>query len=158
MKGKDRLFATRHFLNPDSDLWRYSDALMHWDCYAKWDHRARFARMYFEAKRKWSSHNAYWGVAYSDDLVLITTNPDKPVGEVDVILADTGSGFRLPLADWVDWLAQKWSKDCHHEIEREALTSVIALLRSKLPTPEAIVAAAVAGQDVKRALGGDAER
>src|SRR5262249_55918666 len=40
----------------------------------------------------------------------------------------------------------EWFKRCRHEIEREALATVFPLLRSKLPTAEALVAAA--GMDV----------
>lgn len=142
MTDSDRLFATSHFLGPDSDLERFSDAVMHWDCYAKWEHRARFGRMYFEAKRQWSSRNQYWGVAHSDDQLLVTTNADKLVGEVDVMLAETGSGFRVSLADWEDWLAGEWFESCNHVIEREALAAVLPLLRSKLPTADVLVRAA----------------
>lgn len=142
MTDADRLFATTHFLGPESDLWRYSDAVMHWDCYAKWEHRERFGRMYFAAKREWTGHNTFWGVAHSDDHMLVTANPDKLVGEVDVMLAETGSGFRIALVDWEDWLGGEWFESCHHEIERDALAAVIPLLRSKVPTAEAVVAAA----------------
>lgn len=149
MTNTDRLFATSHFLGPECDLWRFSDAVMHWDCYAKWKHRARFGRMYFEAKQEWIGNNPYWGVAHSDDQVLITTNPDKFVGEVDVMLAETGSGFRIPLADWENWLVGEWFESCHHEIERDALAAVIPLLRSLLPTASAVVAAAGMERDAE---------
>jgi hypothetical protein len=142
MTTSDRRFATSQFLGPESDLWRYSDAVMHWDCYANWKHRARFGRMYFEARRGWSGRNSAWGVAHSDDQVLVTVNPDKLVGEVDVMLAETGSGFRIAFADWADWLDGEWCEGCLHEIEREALAAVLPLLRSKLPTAEAVVTAA----------------
>jgi len=142
MTESDRLFATSHFLGPESDLWRFSDAVMHWDCYATWEHRARFGRMYFETKRQSSGHNSYWGVAHSDDQVLVTVNPDKLVGEVDVMLAETGSGIRVALADWEDWLGGEWFESCHHEVEREAIAAVLPLLRSEMPTAEAVVAAA----------------
>jgi hypothetical protein len=36
----------------------------------------------------------------------------------------------------------EWFEGCHHEIEREALAAVLPLLRSKLPTAEAVVTAA----------------
>lgn len=148
MTNDDRRFATSHFLGPDSDLWQFSDAVMHWDCYAKWELRARFGRLYLDAQKEWSGQNRFWGVAHSDDQVLVTANPDKLVGEVDVMLAETGSGFRVPLSDWEDWLAGEWFEGCRHEIEREALAAVLPLLRSKLPTADAIVAAAgVGGED-----------
>jgi hypothetical protein len=82
---------------------------------------------------------------------LVTANPDKFVGEVDVMLAETASGFRIPLADWEDWLGAEWFEICRHEIEREALGAVLPLLRSKLPTADAIIAAAgMEGQDESR--------
>jgi hypothetical protein len=68
-------------------------------------------------------------------------NPTR-VGMVDVMLAATGSGFRIRLGDWEDWLDGEWFECCHHEIEREALAAVLPLLRSKLPTAEAVVPAA----------------
>jgi hypothetical protein len=127
MTNDDRRFATSHFLGPSSDLWQFSDAVMHFDCYAMWEHRARFVRMYFEAKKEWSGQNQFWGVAHSDDRVLVTANPDKLVGEVDVMLAETGSGFRVALANWEDWLSGEWFEDCRHEIEREALLAVLPM-------------------------------
>jgi ssDNA-binding Zn-finger/Zn-ribbon topoisomerase 1 len=147
MTTEDRRFATSHFLGPESDLWRFSDAVMHWDCYAEWEHRPRFARMYFEARKEWNGPNPHWGVAYSDERVFVTVNPDKLVGEVDVSLAETGSGFRIPLDDWEDWLEGEWFGECNHEVEREALAGIIPLLRSKLPTAEAVVSSAGMGKD-----------
>ena len=141
MTDDDRRFATSHFLGPESDLWRYSDAVMHWDCYAKWEHRPRFARMYFEANRQWSGQNPFWGVAHSDEQLLVTVKR-KGVRKVDITLAVTGSGFEVRLRDWKDWLDGGWSEGCGHEIEREALAAVLPLLRSKFTTAEAVIAAA----------------
>jgi hypothetical protein len=142
MMDDDRLFATSHFLGPDSDLWEFSDAVMHWDCYAKWEHRGRFGRMYFDTKRRSITHNPYWGVAHSDNQLLVTVNPEKFVSAADVMLAETGSGFRVALADWEGWLSGESLENCHHEIEREALLAVLPLLRTELPTAETIIAAA----------------
>ena len=141
MGDRDQLFATTHFLGPESDLYSFSDAVMHWDCYAKWEHRQRFARMYFESAQGWKV-NQHWSAAHSDTELLVTVNTDKFVAEVDITLAQTGSGFRVALAEWEDWLAGEWFESCHHEIERDALGAVIPLLRSKLPTPETIASAA----------------
>lgn len=146
MTPEDRRFATSHFLGPESDLC-FSDAVMHWNCYARWEHRPRFGRMYFDANREWSGQNRHWGVAHSDEWVLVTVNPDKLVGEVDVTLAETGSGFRIPLDDWASWLEGKWFEECSHEVEREALAGVLPLLRTKLPTAEAVVASAGMSED-----------
>ena len=46
------------------------------------------------------------------------------------------------MADWEDWLASECFEGCHHEIERDALAAVVPLLRSTLPTAEAVVGAA----------------
>ncbi len=154
MNDTDRLFATSHFLGPNSDLYPYSDAVMHLDCYAKWEHRSRFGRLYFEAVRATNHHNPFWGVAYEDDVVLVTTNPDKLVSEVRVMLAETGSGFSIALADWTDWLDGEWVKGCHHEIEYRALADVIPLLQTKLPTAEKLVAEAGMQMDSDSGLQG----
>lgn len=148
MLDSDRLFATSHFLGPDSDLEEFSDAVMHWDCYANWEHRARFGRLYFESNRRSITHNEFWGVAYSDEQLLVTVNPEKLVSTISVTLAETGSGFRVALADWQDWLAGECLEECHHKVEREALLTVLPVLQSKLPTVEAIIAAA--GMDIGR--------
>src|SRR5262249_40314217 len=144
MNDSDRLFATSHFITGEknADLWQYSDAVIHWDCYAKWEHRPRFARVYFECNQAWSKGNGFWGIAHCDDQVLVKTNPDKYVAEVDVTLAETGSSLRGPLADWEDWLAGECFESCNHEVERDALAVVIPLLRSKVPTGDALVTAA----------------
>ncbi|MDB5335699.1 MAG: hypothetical protein JWN70_1318 [Planctomycetaceae bacterium] len=59
------------------------------------------------------------------------------------MLAETGSWFRLGLANWEDWLANKWPEDCRHEIEREALAAVIPVLRLRFPTAEDVAAVVV---------------
>lgn len=147
MTPEDRLFATSHFLEPESDLWQFSDAVMHWDCYADWEHRPRFARMYFEARKAWNGPNPYWGVAYSDERVFVRVNPDKLVGEVDLSIAETGSEIRIPLDDWEDWLDGEWLGGCNHAVEQDALAVVIPLLRTKLPTAEAVVSSAGMSRD-----------
>jgi hypothetical protein len=158
MTTADRRFATSHFIaDPAHDLWQYSDAVMHWDCYARWEHRPRFARMFFAANRGWSGTNPYWGVALADEDVLVTANPDPYVGEVDVLLAATGSGARVPLADWEDWLGGEWFEACRHEVEREAMAEVVPRLRALLPTPEALASAAgmaLGGGSPVAAMGG----
>jgi len=131
MTNADQLFSTSHFLGPDSDLWEYSDAIMPWDCDARWEHQARFGQMYFEANRQCSDQNGPWGVAHSDDQLMVKTSPDKHVGEVDVMLARTGSGFRVCLADGEDWLTGECFGDYHHEIASEELTAILPLLRSR---------------------------
>jgi hypothetical protein len=143
MTGDDRRFGTTHFIEDhDHDLWQFSDASMHWDCYAQWEHRQRFARMYFDFWRNLGGKNRVWVIVYLDDEVLVTTNPDRYIRQVDVMLAETGSSHRLDLADWEDWLAGEWAALCEHPVEREAMAPVMPLLRSRFPTSAALIAAA----------------
>jgi hypothetical protein len=142
MHSEDRLFGTTAFLDADDDLWQFSDAVLHWDCYAKWEHRPRFARKYFDDKGGWGQNNPYWGTAYEDDEVRITINPDPLVAQVDVMLAATGSQTRIPVRDWEDWLGGEWFDKCDHEVERDALASVMPLLRSRFSTVQDLLSAA----------------
>ncbi len=142
MTSNDRRFATTHFLGPESDLHRFSDAVMHWDCYAKWDHRTRFGRMYFKCHRKW--HELGFppnSIVYSDDQIHVSTYPKKHPRTVDVMLAETGSGFSIAIDDWEGWLSGKCFEDCQHPIERDALVAVLPQLRTRLPTAKAVVVA-----------------
>ena len=143
----DRLYASDRFLTPWHELGRFSNALMHWDCYATWHHRPRFARIYFEAKRAWAGHNPYWGIAHLDDQVLITVNPDRYTSAIQIQLAETGSGLRIALADWEGWLGGDWFEGCRHQIEREALAAVLPLLRHKMPNAEALLVATGLGPE-----------
>ena len=78
--------------------------MMHWDCYAKWEHRPRFARMYFEAERALSGHNPYWGVAHSDDQVVVTVSlgrgrrsrQNRRLGGCEI----SGNRQRFPYSAW----------------------------------------------------------
>jgi len=138
---QSEIFATSHFLTPASDLFSFSDAAMHWDCYVKWEHQARFARLHFETRRAWAPQNKYWGTALVTDDVLATLNPDLYVGEADVMLARTGSGIRVNLYDWEEWLAGSWFESCSHEMEREAVGDILPLLRKEIPTVRSLLAA-----------------
>lgn len=141
MGDSDQLFANGPCFGIGS-LALLNDSVVHWDCYAKWRHRARFARRLFGHCRRTSGCDSYWGVALADDHVLVTVNPDERVSEIDVMQADTGSSLRIALTEWKDWLACAWRESCHHDIEREALARVLPSLRSRLPTAEDVVAAA----------------
>jgi hypothetical protein len=115
---------------------------IHWDCYARWEKRPAFARQYFDANVAAAEHNQFWGMARRDDQVLVTVNPGQYVEEIEVLLAETGSAFRLPLADWQDWVEGEWFEGCRHEVERDALAGLIPSLREAFPTTDALVKAA----------------
>jgi hypothetical protein len=141
MGSEEGLFGTSHFLGRESDLYGFSDAVMHWDCYARWSHRPRFARLYFEAKKGWSAGNRYWLVAYEDDDIHVSANPDPLVNQVEIVLAETGSTLRIDIPDWNDWLQDDWAETCNHPIERESLATLIPRLRAILPDESVFVTA-----------------
>src|SRR5436190_459978 len=100
------------------------------------------ARRYFQANAEAIEHNQFWGVARRDGQVLVSVNPSQYVEEVEVLLAETGSSFRVPLADWQDWLEGEWFDACRHEVEREALAGLVPSFKEEFPTAEAIIRAA----------------
>ncbi len=87
-------------------------------------------------------HNPFWGVAQCDARVLLAINPSEYVEEVDVLLAETGSSFRIPLSDWQDWLAGEWFDACRHEVEREILADLVPTWQAELPTAGALIKSA----------------
>lgn len=138
---EDAAYAARPF-PLEADLYRYVKVPIHWDCFARWEQRPRFASQYFAANVRSAGDNRFWGVARCDERVLVTVNPAEFVKQIDVLLAETASSFRVHLDDWQDWLAGEWFEGCRHEAERDALGPVIPSLRDGLPTPEAVVEAA----------------
>jgi hypothetical protein len=134
------LFATSGVFFPPGDLLHpYCDAPMHWDCYAQWPDRPRFAARYVQSSVEREKKDSYWAKVLLSDNAFVTANPDEPVAEVSIQLFATGSDFRIKLRDWIAWLADSsWERQCRHKIERDALFRVHAHLRSALPTIEAI--------------------
>jgi len=126
----------------DAEFYSLVERPIHWDCYARWERRPEFARQYFQANVAAMEHNQFWGVARCDDRVMLTINPGQYVREIEVLLADTGSAFRISVDDWQDWLDGEWYEGCRHEVEREALAPLIAAWKEELPTPEAVAEAA----------------
>ncbi len=124
------------------EFWVLAKVPIHWDCFARWEKRPEFARLYFQAYVAATERNPFWGVARRDEQVLVSVNPAKDVAEVEVLLAETGSSFRVPLADWEGWLEGEWFDACRHEVEREALAGLVPSFRAAFPTAEAVVEAA----------------
>jgi hypothetical protein len=136
----DPVFATSHFIGDQThDLYRFSDAAMHWDCYARWPHQARFASMFFEAALSRSERNPwpqYWAVLSksSDALVLY----GLAINEVSVVLRKSGTDIRIPRECWQDWLRGQWRDDCRHPLECDAVADMVAEFeRLALPQPNA---------------------
>jgi len=141
IEEEDAVFVARPFAI-DSDLYAYVEMPIHWDCYAEWELRPRFARQYFQANVDAMRHNQFWGIAQCDARVMVTINPSQYVAEVEVLLAATGSSFRIPLRDWEDWLGGEWFDACRHEVEREVLAVLVPTWQVELPTADALVQAA----------------
>ena len=91
-------FGTWGVWLPSHDpLLRYCDGVMHWDCYAEWPHRQRFASTYFQFWVNSEEENVFWHRAYLDDDVLVTVNPFEPIRSSWVHLKETGSRIDVKL-------------------------------------------------------------
>ena len=118
------MFATSGVAFPPTDpLYRMCDAPLHWDCYAKWPDRARFARTYFEMRSGVS--NPYWVNLLLDEDVHVALGDEV----IQIRLAATASGREVVLADWDAWLARQ-PEDGPHPVQREALARVLDRLRA----------------------------
>ena len=137
-----RAFCTRPFTPPDPELFAFARVPIHWGCYAAWEHRVRFARLYFEEQVRWAEGNQFWGIARKDDTVLVSVNPSKYVEEIDIIPAATGNSIRVPLTDWEQWLAGGWFDGCAHAAARDALGELVPSLRAEFPTVQKLLVSA----------------
>jgi hypothetical protein len=130
----DPIFATTHFLgDPSHHLFAYSDAAMHWDCYAKWEHQAEFAELFFNTAINRDRDTTYWRLLgmNSDVQASYGWMPD----EVANILRKSGSDIRVPKSNWKSWIEGDYVKTCDHEQERKAVEDVLEFLRTiKIPT------------------------
>jgi hypothetical protein len=124
------------------EFWKYAKVPIHWNCFAGWEQRPEFARRYFQANAEAAEHNQFWGVACRDEQVLVSVNPSQYVKEVELVLAATGSSFRIPLSDWQDWLEGEWFDACRHEVERETLAGLVPSFRAAFPTAEVLLQSA----------------
>lgn len=43
-----------HFLEDSDPLWKYSDAVFHYDCFMNWEHKEEFLKRYRAAGFTWS--------------------------------------------------------------------------------------------------------
>lgn len=142
------IFATSHFIADQSDrLYPYSDAAMHWSCYANWKYQKRFANQYFEAVANSKYKNPYWPTVLSLQNVIVRANCDlnPPVAEID--LRFIGPGMRVSLQEWEDWLNGGYREHCSHPLELAAYDAVLDDLRLHLPTFESFRVAAHAAKN-----------
>lgn len=132
------IFATSHFIADQAhDLYRFSDAAMHWSCYAAWPEQTRFASMYFEAAVQRSDSNpwpTFWTALFRSADVLVLYG--LVVNEVSVVLRKSGTDIRIGREDWQQWLAGGWREQCQPGLEHDAVAAMIPeLVRLTLPQP-----------------------
>lgn len=126
------IFATSHFIGDTGhDLHRYSDAAMHWDCYAGWEHQARFADLHFQtfaAAAEQEPTRSYWPTIFSTADVRVRYG--VAVNEVSVLLRKSGTDLRVRRGDWKSWLSGRWTEWCHHDLETRAVSEIVSELRA----------------------------
>ncbi len=132
-KLTDPVYATSHFMVDDTHrLYKYSDAAMHWDCYATWADRDEFVALYFESIRADAKDNEYWPVIGEAEGVLIRYG--VAVKEASVTLRKSGTELRVPREDWSRWLAGGYVCTCAHQLEILAVEEALPFLNSiKMP-------------------------
>lgn len=141
MDLKQPLFATSGVFFPREDpLWRFCDTPMHWECYAPWKDRPRFARAYFQMWVEGDSTNPHWAKAYLDENYYISVNPQPPVEEVHLHLAEWGEREFVKLKDWESWRAAEadWMKDLHPWLQN-SWRPLLVILRERMPTAESLL-------------------
>ena len=134
------IFATTHFITDASDrLYPYSDAAMHFDCYANWKYQRRFANQYYQFARQHKAANSYWGVIADTETYLLAANPNlaEPMAHLD--LQAIGPGFTIPIADWSQWLNGGWESNCVHDLQRYAVIEIEDQLRQAIPDSETLL-------------------
>ncbi len=140
LHSEEQLFGTWGVWLPGSDrLQRYCDAVLHWNCYADWKYRVRFARSYFEFWVRHEQGTPYWWRVYGDETVFVTVNPLPPNASLWVHLAATGCRYPVPVGDWESWLVAE-ADPTMHPVESNALAYAKRLLRRTLPTGESVFA------------------
>ncbi|HZE97057.1 MAG TPA: hypothetical protein VE981_08515 [Planctomycetota bacterium] len=138
-QGLDRTkpeFATSGVFLPKEDpLWQYCDAILHFDCYAPWKDRPRFARAYFQMWVEAETTSGYWGKAYLDEAHLVTVNKHPPEESVRVVLARWGIVYSVKLADWERWCREDaaWVKDAHPWVQND-LKFFLPICQERMPT------------------------
>lgn len=127
-------FATSHFiLDSSHELWPFSDAAMHWDCYARWPQQTRFAGLYFESRARWSAKKYWQTMLHCEDVFV---EYGLTVNEVAIVLRRSGSALRVAREKWSAFLAGEWRGYCCHPLETASVEEVLPLLLTlELPAP-----------------------
>lgn len=137
---EDYFRATGDFFPPGDPLHGYCNRPMHWDCYANWEHRPRFAKHYVNAWVQANRGNPFWWSVYRDEDVYVAANPSPPIEEAVVRLSAVGSDIHVPLPRWPEWVKQPAKVTPNLQgCEQAALKPVLPLLRERFPTDHAVV-------------------
>ncbi len=132
--------ASGTFLAAGDPLTNFCGAPLHWDCYARWPDRPRFARLHVDAWVRANRKNPFWWAVYRDDAVYIAVNPSRPVEEASVRLYGVASDIRVPLTKWRAWLASPAQVTPGvHALELAGLSEVLPLLRTRFTDDHALV-------------------
>lgn len=140
IKAGEAVFTTWGvWLRPDDPLAHCCDGGIHWECYAKWPHRRRFAETYFNFWVEGERSDVFWHRAFLDDQMLVTVNPAKPVESAWVVLKSTGSRISVKLSNWETWLDHG---DAHAEqpVLADALRQAKTALRAEVATARKLIA------------------
>jgi hypothetical protein len=134
--------ASGEFLPAKDALQRFSNAPLHWKCYATWPERPRFARCYVDAWVKANRRNPFWWTVLRDEHVYLSVNPQPPVEQASLRLTEVGNDIRVPLSRWSEWLRDVDAVTPGlHELEKTTLAAVLPTLRARFPDDHAIVQA-----------------
>ncbi|MCA8988760.1 MAG: hypothetical protein KDA78_14015 [Planctomycetaceae bacterium] len=142
------IFATTHFIEDPADkLWAYSDAGMHWQCYADWKYQARFAKQYFDAVANPHYKNPYWPTVLALPEIHINANCELEPPVADVHLQAIGPGIRVDVSQWEKWLAGGFRDQCVHSLQLSAYSAAVSRIQSELPTSQSVKDAFTAAKE-----------
>jgi hypothetical protein len=66
---------------------------MHWDCYAVWEHRERFAKAHVRFWIENEKGNPDWARVFENERCFIVINPHPPVAQAHIMLFATDQGL-----------------------------------------------------------------
>ena len=132
--GQQAFMTSGEFLPRTDPLRPLCGQPLHWECYAAWPERGRFARAYVQAWQRANARNPFWWTVLSDDCAYVAVNPQSGIEEASLRLLSVGSDIRVPLPRWAEWLADPARITPHlHPFEAQALAAALPGLRSRFP-------------------------
>tara|TARA_Y100001937_G_scaffold128230_4_gene203424 strand:- start:131647 stop:132198 length:552 start_codon:yes stop_codon:yes gene_type:complete len=144
-------YATSHFIaDSNHPLFEFSDAPMHWSCYALWPDQTAFADLLFQTKAQNAANDELWTVIFQNQTALVTYG--RAVAELDVLLRKSGSSFRVHRDNWRNWCESDWPRDVSHSLEARALSEALPLLKDITLPPRDLRAEARLSDLLKKLL------